>query len=100
MGTAIREEVAGTYKDFMSALHQVGNAFVIGPDDIDRVADKIRDAKIEMGENYDRQVQEGSAPASTSTRGGSVKQQQNRKKGSKQTKQQPAPGNKAVQLEL
>mmetsp|Transcript_30027 Transcript_30027/g.63696 ORF Transcript_30027/g.63696 Transcript_30027/m.63696 type:complete len:760 (-) Transcript_30027:358-2637(-) len=56
--TAIQEEVTGTYKDFTSALHQVSNAFVISPDDIDRMADKIRDAKIELGENYHRQVKE------------------------------------------
>ena len=55
---AIREEVNGTYNDFTQALHQVTNAFVINPDDIDRLADKIRDAKIELGENYARQVNE------------------------------------------
>ena len=55
---AIKEEVNGTYNDFFQALHQVSNAFVINPDDIDRLADKIRDAKIELGENYARQVNE------------------------------------------
>ena len=55
---AIKEEVNGTYNDFTQALHQVSNAFVINPDDIDRLADKIRDAKIELGENYARQVNE------------------------------------------
>lgn len=55
---AIKEEVNGTYNDFTQALHQVTNAFVINPDDIDRLADKIRDAKIELGENYTRQVNE------------------------------------------
>ncbi len=55
---AIKEEVNGTYNDFTQALHQVKNAFVINPDDIDRLADKIRDAKIELGENYRRQANE------------------------------------------
>ena len=55
---AIREEMNGTYKDFTQALHQVTNAFVISPDDIDRLADKIRDAKIKLGENYTRQVKD------------------------------------------
>lgn len=67
--TEIQEEVTGTYKDFTSALHQVSNAFVISPDDIDRMADKIRDAKIELGENYykqikDRQLVKGSSGGS------------------------------------
>ena len=48
---AIQEEFAGTCKDFTSALHQVGNAFVVGPDDIDRVADVVRDAKVSAGCN-------------------------------------------------
>jgi len=56
--TEIQEEVTGTYKDFTSALHQVSNAFVISPDDIDRMADKIRDAKIELGENYYNQIKD------------------------------------------
>eukprot|EP00578_Thalassiosira_sp_NH16_P025826 CAMPEP_0181086924 /NCGR_PEP_ID=MMETSP1071-20121207/6006_1 /TAXON_ID=35127 /ORGANISM="Thalassiosira sp., Strain NH16" /LENGTH=861 /DNA_ID=CAMNT_0023168793 /DNA_START=269 /DNA_END=2857 /DNA_ORIENTATION=+ len=56
--TAISEEVNGTYKDILTSLHQVSNAFVISPDDIDRMADKIRDAKIELGENYAKQVKE------------------------------------------
>jgi len=56
--TEIQEEVSGTYKDFTCALHQVSNAFVISPDDIDRLADKIRDAKIELGENYHKQMTE------------------------------------------
>ncbi len=54
----INEEVMGTYKDATSAFHQVLHAFVISPDDIDRVADKIRDAKAELKENYDEQVRE------------------------------------------
>ncbi|KAL9178682.1 hypothetical protein ACHAXT_003813 [Thalassiosira profunda] len=62
---AITDEVAGSFEDFTTALHQVGNAFVIGPDDIDRMSDKIRDAKIELGENYQRQVQERRGKKST-----------------------------------
>jgi len=54
----INDEVMGTYKDAASAFHQVLHAFVISPDDIDRVADKIRDAKVELKETYDEQVRE------------------------------------------
>ena len=54
--TSITDEVAGTYHDFTQALHQVGTSFIISPDDIDRMADKIRDAKIELGENYAKQM--------------------------------------------
>ena len=60
----IREEVNGTYKDLTRTWHQVTGAFVITTDDIDRVSDKIRDAKIELGENYARQVLERSASPS------------------------------------
>jgi hypothetical protein len=56
--TDIKEEVRGTCKDAKSAFHQVLHAFVIGPDDIDRMSDKIRDAKLELAENYHRQVKE------------------------------------------
>mmetsp|Transcript_41833 Transcript_41833/g.76454 ORF Transcript_41833/g.76454 Transcript_41833/m.76454 type:complete len:961 (+) Transcript_41833:75-2957(+) len=79
--TAIQEEVTGTYTDFKSALHQVSNAFVISPDDIDRLADKIRDAKIELGENYHKQVKE----RQLGNPGGGGKQVVN-KVGSKQVK--------------
>lgn len=54
----INDEVMGTYKDASSAFHQVLHAFVISPDDIDRMADKIRDAKVELKETYDEQVRE------------------------------------------
>ncbi|KAL3778595.1 hypothetical protein HJC23_007470 [Cyclotella cryptica] len=56
--TDIKEEVHGTYKDATSAFHQVLHAFVISPDDIDRMSDKIRDAKDELTENYQRQLKE------------------------------------------
>jgi len=52
----ITEEAIGTYHDFTHALHQVSTSFVLSPDDIDKMADKIRDAKIELGENYQKQV--------------------------------------------
>ena len=54
----ITEEAIGTYHDFTHALHQVSTSFVLSPDDIDKMADKIRDAKIELGENYYKQVKE------------------------------------------
>lgn len=56
--TDIKEEVRGTCKDASSALYQVLHAFVISPDDIDRMSDKIRDAKVELTETYHRQVKE------------------------------------------
>lgn len=56
--TDIKEEVRGTCKDASSAFHQVLHAFVISPDDIDRMSDKIRDAKVELAENYHQQMQE------------------------------------------
>eukprot|EP01082_Thalassiosira_pseudonana_P014012 g12008.t1 g12008 contig6:1033481-1035399(-) len=56
--TDIQEEVTGTYKDAKAAFDQVLHAFVISPDDIDRMADKIRDAKVELAENYQKQVKE------------------------------------------
>ena len=52
----INDEVMGTYTDLTSTFHQVLHAFVISPDDIDRMADKIRDAKSELAENYQHQV--------------------------------------------
>ena len=42
----INDEITGTYKDFKKAINQVSNAFTISPDDIDRMSDKIRDAKV------------------------------------------------------
>ena len=54
----IRDEVEGTCKDASSAFHQVLHAFVISPDDIDRMSDKIRDAKVELSENYHKQLKE------------------------------------------
>ncbi|KAL7485292.1 hypothetical protein ACHAW6_010899 [Cyclotella cf. meneghiniana] len=54
----IKEEVRGTCKDASSAFHQVLHAFVISPDDIDRMSDKIRDAREELAENYQRQLKE------------------------------------------
>ena len=54
----VKEEVRGTCKDATSAFHQVLHAFVISPDDIDRMSDKIRDAKVELAETYHKQVKE------------------------------------------
>ena len=70
--SSISEEVSGTIKDFKETMHQVSNAFTISPDDIDRMADKIRDAKIELGENYEKQVKErqGGAVGGGGKRGG------------------------------
>lgn len=42
------EEVHGTYKDFKKSLDQVMHAFFISEDDVDRMSDKIRDAKLEL----------------------------------------------------
>ena len=50
----ILEEVSGSYLDVKSALNQVLHAFFISQDDIDRVADKLRDAKLELVEMYDQ----------------------------------------------
>ena len=74
----IQEEVNGTYKDFTSALHQVSTSFVISPDDIDRMADKIRDAKIELGENYQKQMKDRQQVGGGGTGDGVVPQQQQR----------------------
>ena len=52
------EELSGTYKDFKNTLNQVGTAFIISPDDIDKMSDKIRDASVELVENYDKQQAE------------------------------------------
>mmetsp|Transcript_13146 Transcript_13146/g.20291 ORF Transcript_13146/g.20291 Transcript_13146/m.20291 type:complete len:558 (-) Transcript_13146:151-1824(-) len=49
------EELAGTYKDFKTTMNQVGSAFLLSPDDIDKLSDKIRDAQVEMVENYEKQ---------------------------------------------
>ena len=52
----ILEEVSGSYLDIKSALNQVLHAFFVSPDDIDRVADKLRDAKLELVEMYHDQL--------------------------------------------
>ena len=54
----VKEEIRGTCKDASSAFHQVLHAFVISPDDVDRMSDKIRDAKVELAETYHKQVKE------------------------------------------
>eukprot|EP00579_Thalassiosira_antarctica_P031866 CAMPEP_0201992818 /NCGR_PEP_ID=MMETSP0905-20130828/1247_1 /ASSEMBLY_ACC=CAM_ASM_000554 /TAXON_ID=420261 /ORGANISM="Thalassiosira antarctica, Strain CCMP982" /LENGTH=425 /DNA_ID=CAMNT_0048547545 /DNA_START=95 /DNA_END=1369 /DNA_ORIENTATION=- len=54
----ILEEVSGSYLDAKSALNQVLYAFFVSPDDIDRVADKLRDAKLELVEMYQDQLDE------------------------------------------
>jgi len=51
----ILEEVSGTYNDAKSALDQVLYAFFVSEDDIDRMADKLRDAKLELAEIYHQQ---------------------------------------------
>ena len=56
----VQEEINGTYQDLTRTWKQVTGAFVITTDDIDRLSDKIRDAKIELGEHYARQVLERS----------------------------------------
>jgi len=50
------EELSGTYKDFKDTLNQVGSAFILSPDDIDKMSDKIRDAQVELVENYEKQA--------------------------------------------
>ena len=55
------EELSGTYKDFKDTLNQVGSAFILSPDDIDKMSDKIRDAQMELAETYyEKQI--GGAP--------------------------------------
>jgi hypothetical protein len=56
----VQEEMNGTYQDLTRTWNQVTGAFIITPDDIDRLSDKLRDAKIELGEQYVRQVLERS----------------------------------------
>lgn len=55
---AIMEEVSGTYVDAKLALDQVLHAFFISPDDIDRVADKLHGAKLELVDMYHDSVEE------------------------------------------
>ena len=52
----INDEISGTYKDFKVAMHQVSNAFTISPDDIDRMSDKIRDAKVSKSKHASTQA--------------------------------------------
>ncbi len=49
------EELSGTYADFKNTLNQVGTAFIISPDDIDKMSDKLRDAGVELVETYEKQ---------------------------------------------
>lgn len=49
------EEIAGTYKDFKTTFKQVGNAFILSPDDIDKLSDRIRDAHVELIEKHEKQ---------------------------------------------
>jgi len=46
------EEVSGTYADAASALGQVLHAFFVSEEDVDRVADRVRDAGTELREMY------------------------------------------------
>lgn len=57
------EELTGTYKDFKATLNQVGSAFILSPDDIDKMSDKIRDAKHELWENYEAKQKKQTAPS-------------------------------------
>jgi len=50
------EELAGTYKDFKTTMNQVGSAFILSPDDIDKLSDRIRDAHVELIENYEKKA--------------------------------------------
>ncbi|KAL9181921.1 hypothetical protein ACHAXT_012264 [Thalassiosira profunda] len=52
----VLEEMKGWRDDATSALSQVMCAFVIAPDDIDRVSDKLRDAKVELAEMHREQA--------------------------------------------
>lgn len=61
--SVIREELNGTYQDLTHTWKQVTSAFQISTDDIDRLADKLRDAKLELGEHYTRQVMDRSTAA-------------------------------------
>lgn len=54
----ILEETAGWFEDTKSAINQVWYAFFISGDDIDRMADKLRDAKLELVERYIEQASE------------------------------------------
>jgi hypothetical protein len=68
--SVIREELNGTYQDLTHTWKQVTSAFQISTDDIDRLADKIRDAKLELGEHYTRQVMDRSTAAGVGGVGG------------------------------
>lgn len=57
---AIKDEIEDTCNDTLASINQVMYAFFISEDDIDRMADKIRDAKLEVKEKYHEQVKERS----------------------------------------
>jgi len=48
----IIEEITGSYEDVKSSFNQVLHAFFISEDDVDRMADKVRDARLELAEMY------------------------------------------------
>mmetsp|Transcript_20570 Transcript_20570/g.38840 ORF Transcript_20570/g.38840 Transcript_20570/m.38840 type:complete len:534 (+) Transcript_20570:234-1835(+) len=55
----IIEEITGSYEDVKSSLNQVLHAFFISEDDVDRIADKVRDARLELVDMYHDQLEEG-----------------------------------------
>ena len=51
------EELAGTFNDVKESFSQVLYAFYISEDQVDRIGDKLRDAKVELIELYHDQEQ-------------------------------------------
>jgi curved DNA-binding protein CbpA len=76
----VQEEMNGTYQDLRRTWNQVTSAFIITTDDIDRISDKLRDAKIELGEQYARQVMERSGSPQRDPPVGARKMRQIKKK--------------------
>lgn len=54
---AVVEELAGTFNDVKESFSQVLYAFYISEDQVDRIGDKLRDAKVELIELYHDQEQ-------------------------------------------
>ena len=66
--TDFSEEIWGTLSDTKMSFHQVFHAFVLGPDDIDRVADQIQNSGLELMYTYEKQqltADEGGKEAGT-----------------------------------
>lgn len=75
----VQEEITGTSKDLTRSWHQVTSVLVITTDDIDRLSDKIRDAKVELEEYYARQVLDRSKDQQPDPRAAAIKKGQIKK---------------------